>query len=377
MGRLFWKFFFTFWLAQVVTVFGVGIAVWALRPDQPQIFLPQMRMPPPMDGLAEMPPPSVMRDGMPPPPMAGRELPRRGGFLPPLLPVVAGSVVSLIFAALLAWYFARPIRSLRKAFDEVANGKFGTRIGATIGGGRDELADLGQDFDRMASRLQGLMEAQRRLLHDISHELRSPLARLQAATDLMQQQPERAAEFITRLERDTGRIDELVGELLTLARLDSGMTEGMNGDVDLHEILEQIVADARFEAESRHCAVEVVMPGQIHINGNAELIFRALENVVRNAVLHSPENTLVEIAVRNEESGRWQIKVADQGRGVPPSDLDAIFQPFFRSSTNGDTAGYGLGLAITQRVVIAHGGKVRAVNRASGGLQVEIVLPAA
>jgi signal transduction histidine kinase len=119
------------------------------------------------------------------------------------------------------------------------------------------------------------------------------------------------------------------------------------------------------------------MPAQMHVKGNAELIFRALENVVRNAVLHAPANTLVEIAVRSEEAGRWQIKVADQGRGVPPSDLDAIFQPFFRSSTNGDTAGYGLGLAITQRVVIAHGGKVRAENRASGGLQVEIILPAA
>lgn len=375
MGRLFWKFFFMFWLAQFLTMVGVGISVWALRPDfSPPSMSEMHRLPQePSGGFREMPHPSDLQNGMPPRPLDGphQEL------LPPLLPIAAGSLVSLIFAALLAWYFARPIRTLRKAFDDVAKGKFDTRIGASIGGGKDELADLGSDFDHMASRLQGLMDAQRRLLHDISHELRSPLARLQAATDLMQQQPERAAEFITRLERDTGRIDALVGELLTLARLDSGMAEGMGGDVDLREILEHIVSDARFEAGSRQCTVEVVMPEQMHVKGNAELIFRALENVVRNAVLHAPANTLVEIAVRNVEGGRWQIKVADQGRGVPPSDLDAIFQPFFRSSTNGDTAGYGLGLAITQRVVIAHGGKVRAVNRASGGLQVEIILPAA
>ena len=211
-----------------------------------------------------------------------------GHIFPPLMPIVAGSMVSLIFAAWLAWYFSRPIRNLRTAFDAVANGKLDTRIGSSMGGRHDELSDLGQDFDRMASRLQGLMEAQRRLLHDVSHELRSPLARLQVATDLIQQQPERAAEFISRLESDTGRIDALVGELLMLARLDSGMTGRMDQIVALHEMLDHIASDANFEAASKQCTVQADVPENIQIKGNQELLFRAFENVVRNAVHYSP-----------------------------------------------------------------------------------------
>ncbi|MDO8990789.1 MAG: ATP-binding protein [Sideroxyarcus sp.] len=377
MGRLFWKFFLIFWLAQVVTSFGVGFAVWALRPEMP-VFVPPMlaplaerpRMPPP-DGRAErLPPAPDARFAMPPPR-------RPGGVFPPLLPVFAGCVVSLIFAALLAWYFARPIRTLRAAFDEVAKGRFDTRIGSSIGGRKDELADLGQDFDRMASRLQGLMDAQRRLLHDISHELRSPLARLQAATDLMQQQPDRAAELISRLERDTGRIDSLVGELLTLARLDSGMAGRMDEMVDVSELLEHIANDARFEAKARQCSVDTDIPGDIRVKGNQELLFRALENVMRNAVLHSPAGKRVALSAMPDAFTReWRISVLDEGSGVLPSELETIFEPFFRSKSAGSQTGYGLGLAITQRVVHAHGGTVSAANRPEGGLVVTIILPA-
>ncbi|MFZ2160898.1 MAG: ATP-binding protein [Sideroxyarcus sp.] len=385
MGRLFWKFFFIFWLAQVLTSFGVGYAVWALRPELQQAFVPPSgdqfgRLPP--EGRNDMPPPPGTQFGMPPPaPPGGMEMnrppPPPRGYMPPLLPVFAGSVVSLIFAAVLAWYFARPIRTLRTAFDAVANGKLDTRIGLSMSGRRDELADLGQDFDRMASRLQGLMEAQRRLLHDISHELRSPLARLQAATDLMQQQPDRAAELISRLERDTGRIDSLVGELLTLARVDSGMAGKMDEPVDVSEILEHIASDARFEAATKQCTVDVSMPEHIPVKGNHELLFRALENVVRNAVLHTPEGKRVSLSARQDDfSKEWRITVFDEGSGVPPTELETIFQPFFRSKTNSGYSGYGLGLAITRRVVQAHGGTVTAANRQEGGLAVTITLPA-
>jgi signal transduction histidine kinase len=388
VGRLFWKFFLIFWLAQVFTSFGVGFAVWALRPEL-QVFVPPMQASPPErqrmpapDGRADrLPPAPDARFDMPPPLPAGIDVQRPplrpDGIFPPLLPVFAGSLVSLIFAALLAWYFARPIRTLRTAFDEVAKGRFDTRIGSSIGGRKDELADLGQDFDRMASRLQGLMDAQRRLLHDISHELRSPLARLQAATDLMQQQPDRAAEFISRLERDTGRIDSLVGELLTLARLDSGMAGRMDETVDVSELLEHIANDARFEAKARQCSVDADIPGDIRVKGNQELLFRALENVMRNAVLHSPEGKRVSLSVMPDAFTReWRISVLDEGSGVPPSELETIFEPFFRSKTADSQTGYGLGLAITQRVVQAHGGTVTAANRPGGGLAVTIILPA-
>lgn len=377
MGKLFWKFFFIFWLAQVLTGLGVGLAVWTLRIEQLPIFSDHMQngsdafpLPAPSQGRYDMPPPQGMLDSLPPH--------RSGynGFMPPLLPIFAGSVVSLIFAAWLAWYFARPIRNLRAAFDEVAKGKLDTRIGSTMGGRKDELADLGQDFDHMASRLQSLMEVQRRLLHDISHELRSPLARLQAATDLMQQQPERAAEFISRLERDIGRIDVLVDEMLTLARLDSGMAGRMDEIVDLHELIEQIADDARFEAAIKQSTVEVSLPEHVTIKGNHELFFRALENVVRNAVRHSPAGKPVDVSVKQEASMKWAIIVSDTGPGVPPSELEMIFDPFFRSKTGSDFSGYGLGLAITQRVVQAHGGTVAATNRPEGGLAVTITLPA-
>jgi two-component system OmpR family sensor kinase len=378
VGRLFWKFFLIFWLAQVLTSFGVGIAIWASRPTEPHEFGPPQQCETPEHPAFFVPEGS---HDLPLSPQRGATKaqphhPEHHGIFPPLLPVIAGSIVSLFFAAWLAWYFSRPIRNLRTAFDAVANGKLDTRIGPSMGGRHDELSDLGHDFDRMASRLEGLMDAQRRLLHDVSHELRSPLARLQVATDLIQQQPERAAEFISRLERDTGRIDALVGELLMLARLDSGMAGKMDQRVDLHEMLDHIASDANFEAASRQCTVKANVPENMQVKGNQELLFRALENVVRNAVLHSPAGKRVDISAKQDVSGQWVITVADEGSGVSPSELETIFEPFFRGKTEGSFSGYGLGLAITQRVVQAHGGTVKAANREEGGLAVTIILQA-
>jgi signal transduction histidine kinase len=290
------------------------------------------------------------------------------------VPILSGSVVSILFAALLAWYFAKPIRGLRMAFESVANGRLQTRIGASMGNRNDELGDLGRDFDRMTSRLESLLEAQRRLLHDVSHELRSPLARLQAAADLVRQQPERAAEFIERIERDTGRMDKLVGELLTLARLDSGMSDKFEEVLDLGDILVEIADDARFEAEGKHCSIALDVNGVLLVRGSHELLYRAIENVVRNAVLHSPEGGRVSISAQ-AKTGRLHLTLADNGPGVFESDLAAIFDPFVRSGSGRSSAGYGLGLAITRRVVEAHGGSVSAANRAEGGLVVILELP--
>jgi signal transduction histidine kinase len=276
----------------------------------------------------------------------------------------------------LAWYFSRPIRLLRNAFNAAANGKLDTRIAQSMGNRNDELSDLGQNFDNMAERLQNLIESQRRLLHDVSHEVRSPLARLQAATDLMQQQPERAIELIPRLQRDAGRIDTLVGELLTLARLDSGITEIANETVDICELIENIAHDARLEADTKHCRINVNLPETMLIKGIHELLYRAIENVVRNAVLHSPEGSQVGIVVTQDVSTQHTtITVTDQGNGVPQSQLESIFKPFFRSGTNSEKSGYGLGLAITQRVVQAHGGNIVAKNTTSGGLEINISMP--
>ena len=359
MGRLFWKFFFFFWLAQVVTAVGVGGAIWLEHAEHWGDGGP----PPPASFAAAHPPPPAER---PPPP---HRLPL------PLLPILAGGLVSLLFAALLAWYFAKPISRLRKAFEAVAGGQLDTRIAAAMGRRDDELADLGADFDRMAGRLESLLMAQRRLLHDVSHELRSPLARLQAAADLLRQQPERAGEFIERIERDTRRMDHLVGELLTLARLDAGMVGRREDRVDVRELICDIAEDASFEAAGRHCTIAIEQVATSIAEGNHELLYRAFENVIRNAVKHSPEGGLVSISTE-AEAGRLRVLVADQGAGVVEADLGAIFEPFVRSDRDHLPLGYGLGLAITRRVIEAHGGSVKAINRPTGGLLVVLELPA-
>ena len=361
MGRLFWKFFLFFWLAQMVTSTGVGFAFWALR------------------GAHERPPVAEAgrhADGQPPPPPPHHRPPPRSAFPPPLLPLVAGSVVSLLFAALLARYFARPIRNLNKAFKAVADGALETRVGPRMDR-RDELADLGGQFDHMAERLQNLIRSQQRLLHDVSHELRSPLARLQAAVDLMRQQPERGPALLGRIERESERMDALIGELLTLARLDAGSQGSFDEPVAIDELLDRVVDDVGFEAEASGGKV-VRLPGPVvHVLGNDALLHRCIENIVRNAVQHGPEQG-VDVAVSTtmaDQGCTLVICVADNGPGVPEDALQSIFDPFFRCPQGRSTSGYGLGLAIAQRIAAAHGGTVMASNRAGGGLMVCVQLP--
>lgn len=366
MGRLFWKFFLAFWLAQVVTSGCVGVAIWLEHRDRggpPHEF----------EGRPPMPPPVFGDQGRREPPPGGERPPHHVPM--PLVPILAGSVVSLVFAALLAWYFSRPIRSLRSAFEAVAGGKLNTRVGADMRRRSDELADLGADFDRMAERLQLLLESQRRLMHDVSHELRSPLARLQAVVDLIRQQPERTAEFIERLERDTVRMDTLVGELLTLARLDAGMNDRADDEISLADLVADIVHDASFEAAAKGCSISTDIGDQLVVRGNRELLHRAIENVVRNAVQYTVADSNVDISARTVGE-RLNITVRDHGPGVVEADLGAIFEPFFRSGSR-KTAGYGLGLAITRRVLLTHGGNISAVNHRDGGLVATIDLPAA
>jgi two-component system, OmpR family, sensor kinase len=293
------------------------------------------------------------------------------------MPLAAGALVSLIFAALLAWYVARPIRNLRAAFEAAADGRLEQRLAPAMGRRRDELSDLGRDFDRMASRLKSLMDSQRRLLHDVSHELRSPLARLQAAIGLVRQQPERIEDFVARIERESGRMDTLVSELLTLSRLEAGMAGKLDETVDLGELLADVVDDARFEAVARNCQVEFNGSEVAGIQGNAELLHRAIENIVRNAVKHAPPGSRVEIDVAQSDD-RVIVRVVDAGPGVDDADLQSIFAPFFRSGTGkskNHQDGHGLGLAISQRVVEAHRGTIAAANRPSGGLCVTVSLP--
>ena len=296
----------------------------------------------------------------------------------------AAVVASLLFAALLAWYFSRPIRALRSAFEAAAAGDLAPRFGRATKGG-DELSDLGRDFDRMSGRLRALMDGQRRLLHDVSHELRSPLARMQAAVGLAHQQPDKIGSTLERVERESDRMDKLVGELLTLSRLEALPDALRREPVDLAELADGVVADARFEAAQldlrdgrgpgNATRILVEAEGSVGVSGDPDLLWSALENVVRNAARHGAQGGVVTVALRLDASVA-RIDVLDRGPGIAQDDLAAVFQPFFRAgAARTGVDGHGLGLAIAQRVVHAHGGEIVARNREDGGLQVTISLP--
>ncbi len=354
LGRLFWKFFLMFWLAQIVTAIGVGFTIWATHQGPP--------VPPPH---AWRPPPE---NALPPPLHPPRP------WLFPLVPMATGGIVSLIFAWLLALYFARPIRTLHDAFEAETSGKLETRVGDAMGKRRDELSDLGKDFDRMAERLQNLVEGHRRLLHDVSHELRSPLARLQAASDLMHQQPERTLELIGRIQREIGRIDDLVDELLTLSRLDTGVGQLTREPFDLVSLIQDIAEDARIEAEPKGCVIGLDLPESMTVDGNIEWLRRAVENVLRNAVRHSPAGLPIQVKAGNEDAFA-HLTIEDRGGGVAPAELEAIFEPFYRAANAKPFEGYGLGLTITRQVLKLHGGGVWAENIGDGGFAVHMRLP--
>lgn len=384
MGRLFWKFFAFIWLAQLGGIVAIGSAFWITqRHAEPGDFVSGPAERDRIEAGPRQPPPpgehpsGSPRFGPPGPPPPSRGPPGSFHGLPGLAPTLATLVASFLTALLLAWYVAKPIRGLRTAFDGVAAGNLALRVTPLIGGRHDELADLGHGFDRMAERLQAVMEGQRRLLHDVSHEVRSPLARLQAAVGLLRRNP--ADEpAVDRIEEEIVRIDHLVGDLLKLSRIEAGDLAGREEKVDLQELLGEIVADANFEAQDSGRAILWNDGAPATLNGRPEMLRVAVENVVRNALKHAPDSRDITIDTSIDAARpAYVIRVLDSGPGVPDGDLATLFTPFFRSAEAGRTEGYGLGLAIARRSVEAHGGSIRAENRPGGGLAVTIVLPLA
>jgi signal transduction histidine kinase len=286
-----------------------------------------------------------------------------------------------ILCYLLARYFSSPIVKLRAATQQLAEGNLSARVGAANVKRRDELADLGRDFDIMAERIQSLIASQQRLLHDISHELRSPLARLKIALELARQDDEEEARWaLDRIEREADRLNDLIGQLLTLARLESKSLTVDSDAVDLKRLVQEVVQDADFEARNYNRGVQVVASDNCVIVGNERLLHSAIENVVRNAVSYTAEGTVVEVALRCQsdgEEGRAVISVLDQGAGIPQAALAHIFRPFYRVADARDrqSGGIGLGLSISQRAVEIHNGTIEASNASTGGLLVEIHLP--
>ena len=300
----------------------------------------------------------------------------------PLLAIVIAVISSGLVCFILARYLTSPVMRLRAATQRLAEGDLTARAGVVNSRGHDEMAELLRDFDRMAERLENLVNAQSHLLKDISHELRSPLARLNVALELVRQRsgPE-ARSALERIDLESNRLNLLIGRLLTVARLESG-AELRPTSVHLGEIVSEIAKDAAFEAQYRHCAVDCVIADECTVLGDPSLLHSAIENVVRNATRYTGEGTDVQVRLAMEKGpagSEAAIRVTDSGPGVPDEALKKLFRPFYRidDARGRGTGGVGLGLAITERAVSLHGGTVRALNRPQGGLMVEIRLPLA
>ncbi len=309
--------------------------------------------------------------GASPPP--GDPVPKVIGL--PVVPLMIAVLASLIFGGFLAWYLSRPLEHLRWGLQRMAEGQLGTRVEPLMKGRRDEIADLAHDIDGMAAQLQAMIAARDRLLHDISHELRSPLSRIQAAIGLLKQGSSQVGDMVERVERETQRLDALIGEMLTLHRLAAAAPVSRSA-VDLVELLHDIAADADFEGRAMNRSVRIETPERFVARVDGELIYRAFENVIRNAVKHTAEGSAVDVHARLRAEGQQlEVVIGDHGPGVPPDMLEAIFEPFVRIDQQELGRGVGLGLAIARSAVLAHGGAIEASLADHGGLLIRIELP--
>ena len=299
-----------------------------------------------------------------------------------------GILIFVVSSGLVCYLLARsvtsPVTRLRRAAQSLAAGDLTARTGAP-GGPSDEIGELMRDFDRMAERLETLVDSQSRLVKDVSHELRSPLARLSVALGLARQRqtPEIEAQ-LDRIELEADRLNQLIQRLLTIARLESGADGIRKTGLSLRELVEQVAHDAEFESAGRRCRVTAEGDDEFLVEADPELLRSAVENVIRNAARYTAPGTTVEAKLerhKNAKGGGEEIvvRVSDSGPGVPEAALEKIFQPFYRldDARNRQTGGAGLGLSIAHRAIRLHGGQIAASNRKEGGLEVEIRIPAA
>ncbi len=285
-----------------------------------------------------------------------------------------------VLCYLLARHVTAPVVHIRAVTSRFSRGDLAARITMPgLLGREDEVGGLARDFNQMASRIETLMKAQQRLIADVSHELRSPITRLSLALGLVRRRKEGdVGGSIARMEREVERLNVIIGQLLTLSRLESLNEPPPMERLDLSALVKEISADADFEAASMDRSVQLVECAPCSTRGARDLLRSAVENVVRNAVKYTSPNTEVLIRlVRVNGDAKAAIVVEDQGPGVPEQALDHVFEPFYRADEARDrrSGGAGLGLAITHQILTLHGGSIRAVNRASGGLEMRMTLP--
>lgn len=293
-----------------------------------------------------------------------------------LLQILAVVLTAGLVCYALASYISSPIRKLRDATRTLAGGNLSVRVSPKISNRADDLALLANDFDDMAERIESLINSEKRLTRDISHELRSPLARIKVALELLRAKaPEEAGTLVNRIDSESDRLNELVSQILTLSKLETGSGEFEKNEINLKKLVESLIADAEFEAAAKGSSVRAARLDEVNISGNEHLITRAVDNVLRNAVGYTAENTEVVVSLE-AVNGEAVIAIEDNGPGVPSEDLEKLFRPFYRIGEARDrkSGGTGLGLAIAERAVHNHRGNIGAENTGTG-LRVTIRIP--
>jgi signal transduction histidine kinase len=301
----------------------------------------------------------------------------------PLSILVIALGVSAAVCLFLARYLALPVDRLRLATRRMAAGDLNVRVLPTLRHRQDDLGLLAADLDSMAERVRQLLEAKQQLLRDVSHELRSPLARLQLALSLARREDSGAERHLARIACEADRLEQLIARTLKLVRLERPAHALEHVRVDVGELLRNIASDVAIEADAQGCLVTVEAGGRLLVSGDPELLRSAFENIIRNAVRYSPLGALVAVEARRSPAAgasgeNVTITVRDRGPGVPEKELGSIFEPFYRvdaAREHRSAGGEGLGLAIAARAVALHGGSVTAHNAPGGGLMVRVELP--
>jgi two-component system sensor histidine kinase CpxA len=292
--------------------------------------------------------------------------------------LLVAAVISALVSLLLARYLAAPLGQLSRASRQLATGDLSVRVGAPLDRRRDEFGQLAADMDEMARRLQASQEANQRLLRDVSHELRSPLARLRVALEIARNKDEnQVAEELNRIELESERLEKLVDEVLGLLRETSAPLELKKQRFDLAELLQDLVETVNYEIGEGREQISLELHAALILDADRELLWRVFENLLRNALIHSGDAGGIDITAGPVTDKEIQINVRDSGPGIADNHIERIFEPFYRvdEARNRGSGGHGLGLAIAASAVRRHGGRISASNRKGGGLAVKVVLP--
>lgn len=298
--------------------------------------------------------------------------------LPYWVGIATPTLISFLLCLLLAHSFSKPVRQIKKATTRLGKGNFDTRVKG-VNQLDGELGELADSFNQMAEQLQQNQSAQRRLLGDVSHELRSPMTRLQMALGLAQQEatlPEARDKYLQRCQKEIERLDQMIEDVLALSRLENTIHIKESEQVNLTSLLNNIVTDEQFVADKKFINIDINIIDEIILTADQTLLTSAISNVLSNAVKYSPEDSTIDVRLTTNKQ-LITLTICDAGDGVPEESLSQLFTPFYRVNLARDrkTGGTGLGLAIAKQAIDAHKGKIFAKNNATKGLSVIIQIP--